>query len=373
MNISQLRRSQRHNAQDSAIGWVSTSDTLLFGLALFLVLAASLSAKLASSNAEQAKLTAEKSALLLSSEKLQQRVEQQTTSLEAIRQALEEEKSKLVELLSRMAADRKSTASIISDLRKKGSKLWKEFQKLKQELQIADQVLSDAQAEIDALKQKNAATEQLAKEHTRMAEDIAILQAKYEEALKQDQDEKSIRGELIGLKGKLDRVAILFDASESMKEGDRWNSAQKVIASWLEYLAMKECVLIVFSDNVNAYPADGTYVKLSSEDSQEQRQELLDFLSQFAPEGRTNTLAALQKAYEYEDLDTIVLFTDGSPYIGRSMDRIDTVMVDEIYELCANKKNIPINAVGLGNYFSPELSAFLLKIAELTDGTFVGR
>ena len=34
---------------------------------------------------------------------------------------------------------------------------------------------------------------------------------------------------------------------------------------------------------------------------------------------------------------------------------------------------IPVNTIGLGNYFEEDLSNFLLNVAEITGGTFLGR
>jgi hypothetical protein len=66
------------------------------------------------------------------------------------------------------------------------------------------------------------------------------------------------------------------------------------------------------------------------------------------------------------------LFTDGAPNDGHSA-VFDPKIAEQIYTLCKAHPDVPINAVGLGDYFKPELSQFLLRIAETTGGTFLGR
>ncbi len=207
--------------------------------------------------------------------------------------------------------------------------------------------------------------------------EYGVVLANYEAlqaALEQKaQTERRVRSELIGLKGKLIRVAILFDGSQSMQEGGRWESGKKVMSDWLEYLDMEQCALVVFQDNVRMFPVNGTMLTLQGEDGIVNRSKMREFMQQIEPAGRTNTLAALKAAYSLQDIDTIVLFTDGAPFIGTGTARSDPAMTQAIYELCATHADIPINAVGLGDYFSPELSAFLLRVTEITGGTFVGR
>ena len=187
--------------------------------------------------------------------------------------------------------------------------------------------------------------------------------------------ETRINRELVGLSGSLRRVAIIFDASGSMKEqgtsGDRWADAQRFGATWLRYLDVDECVLIVFSSDVRTFPADGTLAKVRGPSGEAARGELLTQLAAVEPKGWTNTLDALRTAYSYESLDTIILFSDGAPTNANS-GRFDPAVAREIYALVEQHKHIPINSVGLGNYFDQELSTFLRTVATLSGGTFRG-
>lgn len=189
--------------------------------------------------------------------------------------------------------------------------------------------------------------------------------------------ETRINRQLIGINGKLKRVAILFDASGSMKEqgsggGDRWQEAQKIARTWLQHLDVDECVLIVFSSDVRTFPADGTLADLRGENGEAARRALLGHLTGVEPKGWTNTLDALRAAYAYEGIDSMILFSDGAP-TNPNLGRFDQGVANAIYALCRQHKDIPVNTVGLGNYFDEELGAFLRTVASLTGGTFLGR
>jgi hypothetical protein len=71
-------------------------------------------------------------------------------------------------------------------------------------------------------------------------------------------------------------------------------------------------------------------------------------------------------------LDTIILFTDGEPNSPTGRDQFEPEMTELIYDLC-RQYSVPVNAVGLGDYFKPELSRFLLTVSQETGGSFVGR
>ena len=190
--------------------------------------------------------------------------------------------------------------------------------------------------------------------------------------------ETRLSRELVGLKGKLKRVAVLFDASGSMNakgtdgQINRWAEAQQIAATWLRYLDADECALIVFSSDVRCFPEDGSFARLRGEHSDERRRQLLKSLEKIEPRGWTNTLGALRKAYQYPDVDTIILFSDGAP-TNVNLGRFDSGVAEEIYQLCRQHPDIPINTIGLGNYFERELSTFLTTVARITGGAFQGR
>lgn len=88
------------------------------------------------------------------------------------------------------------------------------------------------------------------------------------------------------------------------------------------------------------------------------------------PGGWTNTLDALRKAYEYQP-DTVVLLTDGAP--SRASSGVyDDALARQIYQLCREHPAVPVNTIGLGNYFDANMSTFLRTVASLTGGAFRG-
>jgi hypothetical protein len=190
--------------------------------------------------------------------------------------------------------------------------------------------------------------------------------------------EMRMNRELVGLKGKLKRVAVLFDASGSMNsqgtdgQGNLWAEAKQIVATWLRHLDVDECVLIVFSYDVRSFPEDGSLVRLRGEQGEAKRAHLLKMLDKIEPKGWTNTLGALRKAYEYPEVDAMILFSDGAP-TNVNLGRFDAAVAEEIYQLCRRHSDIPINTIGLGNYFERDLSKFLRTVASITGGTFQGR
>jgi hypothetical protein len=68
----------------------------------------------------------------------------------------------------------------------------------------------------------------------------------------------------------------------------------------------------------------------------------------------------------------MILFSDGAP-TNPNLGRFDQGVANEIYALCRQHEKIPVNTVGLGNYFDQDLGTFLRTVANITGGTFLGR
>jgi hypothetical protein len=234
---------------------------------------------------------------------------------------------------------------------------------------------ADAQAE-GYLKQLRSATTLL---HSLEGEKQS-LESKLSDAERKRQADLLAEAEnnkqLVGLKGPMRRVAILFDASGSMKQAgargdDRWAEAQSIAATWLQHLNVQECLLIVFASDVRTFPEDGALANVQGPSGAARREALLERVRKIEPAGVTNTLAALRKAYEY-DVDTILLLSDGAPSRA-STGKYDPALAQEIYALCRNHAGIPVNTIGLGNYFDQETSTFLRSVASITGGGFRGQ
>lgn len=332
---------RRDRDNENSIGWVSMTDTLMFAFGLMLVFALVLSRSLEQEKAQAGTITAQNNVLNEENKKLLQT----QTETDSLKKSVEEKSASEADLRSRLG--RAKTIYF----------------------QQKDKIASLTLKASNATKSEKL----LAEERKR----FEVLQASYEELSRSVEanqaSERQVRSELLGLQSNLGRVAIVFDASESMKTGDRWESAKKVMLDWVEHLDMQECKLIVFNDFVKAYPRDEQLLSLRGDQGEKARNLLQLFLGRIKPIGRTNTLDAMKEAYKIKDLDAIVLFTDGAPYVGGENNRYDAEMIEAIYELCREHADIPVNAVGLGDYFVPELSEFLLTISELTGGTFIGK
>ena len=220
------------------------------------------------------------------------------------------------------------------------------------------------------------AVQELQKKLTKEAQEKNALNEQLVDAKRRLQEaEKRLQKEIVGLRGPLKRVVMLFDVSGSMgrKSGGgegRWDLARGVVATWLKYLPFEEVALITFNDTVRAFPGNREFINLRGSEAQTSQaiNDILVTLAQIQPSGDTNTLAALEEAYQYPNLDTILLFTDGAPYMKGMPD-----IHKRIYQLLREHHNIPINTVGLGNYFTKGFSDFLLRVATDTGGTFLGR
>jgi len=179
--------------------------------------------------------------------------------------------------------------------------------------------------------------------------------------------------QLVGLKGDLHRVVFVVDRSGSMNKGSRWEFARDVIQTWLQRLPIESCALVTFNEEVTAFPADGTFLEVVGPGGAENRARLMAQLRILQPRGHTNTLIALQKAYEYPGVTSIILFTDGFPDPnGKQI--FDRAMAEEIYALCKTQGlSVPVNTIGLGDYFDKQFGEFLRRIPQETGGTFLGR
>ena len=303
---------------------------------------------------------ADKVAALAEVESQRDRLKKQADELDSIVATLKERLAAMnIELVE--ARDDSAAASVAS-----ASKV--------QELQ-AQAAASDKQAEeyLAQLKRAAALLQSLKAEKQQLQTELTEAERLRQAVLLEEAENNR---ELVGLKGPLRRVAIVVDASGSMRQagadgGDRWAEAQKIVATWLQHLNVHEGVLIVYSSTVRTFPADGSFVELRGPAGKTQRDALLAQLQAVKPGGWTNTLDALRKAYEY-DVDTVLLFTDGAPSRASS-GAYDEKIAQQIYQLGRQHPNIPINTIGLGNYFDDDMATFLRTIAALTGGAFRGQ
>ncbi len=198
------------------------------------------------------------------------------------------------------------------------------------------------------------------------------VEAALEQMREKSSHEAGLRKELLGLKGDLSRVVFVVDCSGSMRH--RWESTYGEIIRWLTYLNVKQSVLVLFSDDVTIFPANGSYLDIGDNSSSRDLERLLDAFKRVKPSGNTNTEAALERAYQYEGVTSIVLFTDGEPRLGNKGNGIDLQMVSNIYSCIDNNYKIPINVVGVGEFYKTrKLTEFLMDVASRSGGQFIAR
>jgi predicted nucleic acid-binding Zn-ribbon protein len=412
----------RGNREGMLIGWISMSEALLTGFALMLVVALAAIARLhqlqEKTNKAISELTGERDLL----QKQLARASQDLRIREADCLALERDNKKaekaidalqkdLTQARVELARTRKALAGLEKEkesLLAVRKDLLREVARLEEDLRARETQLAEARKTLarvqGQLRSALAARLELEKEKARLEKVLAgvsnlptrvkeiqkqLVEARAKADLVQKQAnarvedletalktarsrEKQVHKELIGLEGKLHKVVLIFDASGSMNTGERWPAAIQVVETWLRHLEVDECALLVFSTDVSVFPREGGYLNLRGEEAAKNRTDMINWLKHFKPAGGTNTLAALRKAYKYRAVDTIILFTDGAPNDGKSS-AYDLQIGRQIFQECAKHKDIPVNTIGLGDYFKDELSHFLMEVARITGGTFLGR
>jgi len=309
--------------------------------------------------------------------RLEQQLGDSEESLDEIKKSSQTEMESLKSLLARALERHKADQAVSAkDLQNTRTLAQEADAKAKEATERAEDYLSRLQRAADYVKGINENKQMLQLQidalKVQLANALDDLKETQQQVSQSRSREKSINRELVGLRGDLRRVAILFDSSGSMTQGGRWEEVQRIASTWLDHLDVDECVLIVFSSDATAFPADGSMIRVSGPDRDANRIRLMTQLRSVKPSGWTNTLAAMQKAYAYENLDTIILFSDGAPTY-EDQNKFNAVAAKQIYTLCQRHANIPVNAIGLGNYFDEELSTFLRNVARITGGTFLGR
>ncbi len=161
-----------------------------------------------------------------------------------------------------------------------------------------------------------------------------------------------------------DGVAFVLDRSGSMEYsgGKETRSRYQLVVDEFRKVVTgmpdkTKVNLILFNDRVREWSARAKPLNES------RRRELLGFASAANPSGSTNLFDALDKALEDEDVDTIVLLSDGQPTDGRITD------TDDILREVARRNEIArirIHCIAVDGDMG-----FLRALAEQNDGDYV--
>jgi hypothetical protein len=211
-------------------------------------------------------------------------------------------------------------------------------------------------------------------------------------------EQKRINNKLVGLGGRLENVVFMVDVSKSMRNNkgkngvvtNNWIPAVQTIERWINGLDVKAACLIVFGENAE--------VKVPMQILESGgREKILSALGQLTPNSdSTNFLDAFEKAYQIQNLDTIIVFSDGLPSIdinGRQIEvepkkanesdkdysRRREAMIENnivrvlqvhkaISEMAQKHSDVAINVIGLGAGVYSEKTGNLLNDLALDNG-----
>jgi len=222
---------------------------------------------------------------------------------------------------------------------------------------------------------QNAASKWINNAETRLAQ--------FEQA---EDSEKSLRQELLNLRGDFSRVVFVIDISGSMADesasrlrrpnwgddGKPWTYVKNQVNSWLKNLPVESFRLVVFNQDLREFPVGHeNWIRGDA-----RRIEAAEFLDSCQPEGGTSTELAIRRALEHQPT-AIVLFTDGAPSKIHPVDKnnyvLDPDQMESILQMLAiHGSEVPVNVVAVSNYFDNQLATFLQEIAAQTGGGFVG-
>ena len=184
----------------------------------------------------------------------------------------------------------------------------------------------------------------------------------------------------VGLRGVMQGVVFVFDTSGSM-QNEHFPEYLDLLKRWVLNLSFERFNVIEFNSNVTVWSESGL-----RPGTPENRQAALAFIDSFKPQKLTNTLEALKRAFAMQDVDTIILFTDGSPVLFRNGQVVPTADNKPIFgdqpmeevRQWLRENNTPrrviVNTVATGDYVKDvKFGEFLRALARENGGEFIGR
>ncbi len=239
----------------------------------------------------------------------------------------------------------------------------------------------------------NRALDELGREHLRAQQELVdaaahnrALQAAADAAISQAQSQsdalqkasdaiRQTQTQIIGLRGPLRNVVFVFDTSGSMGT-PRFGEYRDTLKSWVNYLPMDQFGIVDYDSGVRLFRAELIPA------TQANRAAACRFIDAFVADGMTDTCAALARAFNLKNVDTVVLFSDGEPTApfpqgGGQVSAADVQRNIELVEQWLAEKNqargVIVNCVAMGKYFKTAYGEFLQRVARDHGGVFIGR
>ena len=219
--------------------------------------------------------------------------------------------------------------------------------------------LSLERAEVDSLKLKQLKMDE-------RIDKLADTNSQFEELeQRRTVQEGGVRQELLGLSGSLRNVVFLMDRSQTMGQSGRWQEAVETLKTWLRHLPVENAAVIAFhGGRLDSFPARDYAGRDAGE-----FEAILDDVGDLTTGGSTNTYEAVEQAFRYDDLDSIILFTDGRPDGKYGVaDVLKMVAIER-----KRRPNVVLHVIGVGDYFDGPMKRFLLGLREAGGGKFIGQ
>ena len=154
-----------------------------------------------------------------------------------------------------------------------------------------------------------------------------------------------------------------------MDDTDRFDHYTKLLQTWVRNLAFERFNVLDFDTTVKPWSAGGL-----RDATPENRQEAVEFIANISADYQTNTLAAVKAAFDFEEVDTIILFSDGIPN-PREGDNTREGITRWIRQHNQDRA-VVVNTIAIGESFDArtntikEYAVFLWEVAAETQGRF---
>lgn len=252
------------------------------------------------------------------------------------------------------------------------------------------EALSAAQASQDAASSK---LKSVSEELKSVKEEIEEEKREFENTVKAlgsaIENLKDTQASLAGIKGELKNVVFVLDLSGSMTGSlnsknelverpqlvKRFKEVKAKIAQLVERLDFEQFAIVGFGGTSDAQPRivflDQAWVRGTPEN----RANAQVTIERWEAAGGTPTLAALQRAFQFKDVDTVILYSDGEPTIPIANGNFTKEQTEKLKaEVLAwlkkenSKSKVAVNTVPIGSYNSDTLERFMRRIADENGG-----